>query len=430
MFLGDDFHHNGAFRLSYGFEYAALMETSKENSPFTFDRHDTFEWYLDLGPLSNANARHLKGKIPTWNDFVEHHSYDPFWRRQAAAPLLSQPPVPTLNVAGWWDQEDFYGPLKVYESFEKSDPERRNSLVIGPWNHGGWSSGDGDQLGPIHFGSPTGKHFRSKIQAPWFAAHLKDRGPRTFPEAMTFRTGTDTWQSYDRWPPQEARPRRLYARKGGRLAFEAPTADENDPGFDSYVSDPDHPVPYRARPISATYAGPEWTRWLVQDQRFVHLRPDVLSYETESLTEDVILAGSITAHLYASTSGSDSDWIVKLIDVYPEDDPKLSGYQLMIANDVFRGRFRRGFENPAPIEPDRVEDYTIDLHWNDHCFRKGHKIMVQIQSTWFPLIDRNPQTFVPNIFKAEAKDFRPATQRVFRSPGHATHIEMSLIGGS
>jgi putative CocE/NonD family hydrolase len=428
MFLGDDFHHNGAFRLSYGFEYAALMETSKVNSPFSLNRHDTFEWYLELGPLSNANARHLKGRIPTWNDFVEHPSYDSFWRRQAVASLLDRPTVPTLTVAGWWDQEDFYGPLKVYETFERRDPEHKNFLVVGPWNHGGWASGAGDRLGSIEFGSPTGKHFRAKIQAPWFSAYLKDRGSKAFSEAMTFRTGADTWQSYDRWPPREANPRRLYARQGGRLAFEPPPADEEDAGFDSYVSDPDHPVPYRPRPISATYAGADWTRWLVQDQRFVHLRPDVLSYETESLAEDLTLAGAVTARLFASTSGSDSDWIVKLIDVYPEDDPKLPGYQLMIANDVFRGRFRKSFDQPDAIESDRVLDYTIDLHWNDHCFRKGHKIMMQVQSTWFPLIDRNPQTFVPNIFKAERRDFRTATQRVFRAPGHATHLELDVIG--
>jgi putative CocE/NonD family hydrolase len=427
MFLGDDFHHNGAFRLSYGFEYAALMETSKVNSPFTFDHRDTFEWYLRLGPLANANTRYLKGKIPTWNDFVEHSSYDEFWRREAVAPYLGRPKVPTLNVAGWWDQEDFYGPLKVYETFEKCDSENRNLLVVGPWNHGGWSSGGGEKLGPVEFSSATGKHFRAKIQAPWFAAHLKDRGPHSFPEAVTFRTGANAWQSYDRWPPREAAPQRLYTRKDGRLAFEPPPADENDAGFDAYLSDPDHPVPYRPRPITPTYAGPDWTLWLVQDQRFVHLRPDVQTYETEPLAEDVTVAGPIVAHLFASTTGTDSDWVAKLIDVYPEDDPKLPGYQLMIANDVFRGRFRKSFENPEPIQPGRVEEYTIDLHWNDHSFKKRHRIMLQIQSTWFPLIDRNPQSFVPNIFKAEEKDFRAATQRVFRSPGHATYVDMSLL---
>jgi putative CocE/NonD family hydrolase len=427
MFLGDDFHHNGAFRLSYGFEYSALMETSKENAPFTFDERDTFSWYLRLGPLANANTRYLKGKIPTWNDFVEHSSYDEFWRKQAAAPYLGRPRVPTLNVAGWWDQEDFYGPLKVYESFEKHDPERKNYLVVGPWNHGGWGHGEGDKLGPLEFGSATAKHYRAKIQAPWFAAHLKDKGSKSFPEATTFRTGSNAWQNYDRWPPAQAEPRRLYARTDGRLAFEPPPALENDPGFDSYLSDPDHPVPYRPRPIVPTYPSPEWPLWLVQDQRFVHLRPDVLSYESGTLSCDVTVTGPIVAHLFASTSGTDSDWIVKLIDVYPEDGRSMAGYQLMIANDVFRGRFRKTFEFPEPIEPDKIEEYAIDLHWNDHCFKKGHKIMVQIQSTWFPLIDRNPQTFVPNIFKARATDFRAATQRVFRSPGHATYLDLSVL---
>ena len=323
MFLGDDFHHNGAFRLSYGFEYAALMETSKVNSPFTFDRRDTFEWYLRLGPLSNANTRYLKGKIPTWNDFVEHSSYDEFWRREAVAPYLGRPKVPTLNVAGWWDQEDFYGPAQGLRDLREErfrEPRTSWSWVRGTTAAG--RSGEGDKLGPVEFGSATGKHFRAKIQAPWFAAHLKDRGPQTFPEAVTFRTGSNAWQSYDRWPPREAAPQRLYARKDGRLAFEPPPADENDPGFDAYLSDPDHPVPYRPRPITPTYAGPDWTVWLVQDQRFVHLRPDVQSYETEPLAEDVTVAGSIVAHLFASTTGTDSDWIVKLIDVYPEDDPK------------------------------------------------------------------------------------------------------------
>lgn len=427
MFLGDDFHHNGAFRLSYGFEYAALMETSKENTPFKFDQRDTFEWYLRLGPLANANARYLKGKLPTWNDFVEHPNYDAFWRRQAAAPYLDRPKVPTLNVAGWWDQEDLYGPLKVYETYETHDVEHKNFVVVGPWNHAGWSSGDGAELGPLKFGSDTGKHFRAQIQAPWFAALLKDRKGKALAEVTTFRTGSCTWQTYERWPPPQAEPRRLYARKDGKLAFEPPPAIEDDLGFDAYLSDPAHPVPNRPRPVNATFAGPEWRVWLLQDQRFVHLRPDVLSYETKPLEEDVVVTGPVTAHLFASTSGTDSDWVVKLIDVHPEDGGAMAGYQLMIANDVFRGRFRKSFETPEPIEPDRVLEYTIDLHWTDHCFKKGHKIMVQIQSTWFPLIDRNPQTYVPNIFKADAADFRPAVQRIFHSPGHASYLDIRIM---
>ena len=226
MFLGDDFHHNGAFRLSYGFEYAALMETSKENYALHVRPSRHLRVVPSPGPARpTPTPGTLKGKIPTWNDFVEHPNYDAFWRKQAVAPYLGRPRVPTLNVAGWWDQEDFYGPLKVYETFEKHDPERKNFLVVGPWNHGGWSHGEGDKLGPIEFGSATAKHFRAKIQAPWFAAQLKDKGAESFPEAMTFRTGSNTWQTYDRWPPQRGRGRRLYARKDGKLAFEPPPAD-------------------------------------------------------------------------------------------------------------------------------------------------------------------------------------------------------------
>jgi putative CocE/NonD family hydrolase len=452
MFLGDDFHHNGAFRLSYGFEYAAMMEAGKDVQQFKFDQHDTFEWFLDLGPLSTANARYLHGKIPTWNDFVSHHSYDAFWQKQAAAHFLTRPKVPTLNVAGWWDQEDFYGPLKIYDTWEKHDPSGLNTLVVGPWNHGGWSRGIGDRLGPIKFDQPTAWQFREKIEVPFFAHFLKDKpialdkeitGPATgvkgkanaqggFPEVISFRTGANVWKTYDQWPPRTAIARKLYLRAGSRLSFEAPgassTGGEPAPGFDEYISDPSRPVPYYPRPISALYLNSQWPEWLVQDQRFAHMRPDVISYETEPLAEDVDIAGPVLARLFASTSGTDCDWIVKLIDVYPEDAPQpLSGYQLMIANDVFRGRFRHSFEHPAPITAGQVEEYAIDLHRTDHRFKKGHKIMVQIQSTWFPLIDRNPQTFVPNIFEAKATDYRSATQRVYRTTGKATHLEVSVI---
>jgi putative CocE/NonD family hydrolase len=429
MFLGDDFHHNGAFRLSYGFEYAALMETNKANFSFKFDRADTFEWYLGLGPLSNANQKHFHGKLPTWNDFVEHPNYDVFWQKQAAAPYLKQVAVPTLNVAGWWDQEDFYGPLKVYEELEKHDTKNLNYLVVGPWNHGGWSRGDGDRLGKIGFESSTGKYYRQKVQAPWFAFHLKDKGRLNFPEARTFRTGVNEWKSYDHWPPKEASPRNLYFHAHGRLSF-TPPEHEAEPEYDAYVSDPAHPVPYRERPIPPTYQGPGWPVWLLEDQRFVHLRPDVASWETEPLKEDVVVTGDIVAHIFGSTSGSDCDWIVKLIDVYPErysGDPKLGGYQLMIANEVFRARFRKSFEHPEPVVPSEVNEYLIDIHGNDHAFLKGHKIMVQLQSTWFPVIDRNPQTYVDNIYKAKESDYKTAEQRVFRSKKFASHIRLPVI---
>ncbi len=425
MYLGDDFHHNGAFRLSYGFEYAARMETTKEETSFRFDRYDTYEWYLRLGPLSAVNEKYLFGKIPTWNDYLAHPNYDAFWQKQAVAPYLVRVTVPALHVAGWWDQEDFYGPQKIYETLEPLDGGEVSFFVAGPWNHGGWAR-RGDSLGRIKFGSDTAKYYQERIEAPFFAHFLKGQGGWEIPEAITFETGTNAWQVYDEWPPRRlTEDRNLYFREDGRLSFEAPALD--DGAFDGYVSDPARPVPYRPRPIEATYdaRGSGWGTWLVGDQRFAHLRPDVLSWETGPLAEDITVTGRIGARLFASTSGSDSDWVVKLIDVYPEDypdEPAMGGYQLMIANEVLRGRFRSSFEKPEPLVPERVTDFAIDLHGADHRFLKGHKIMVQVQSTWFPLIDRNPQTFVENIFLAKASDYRPATQRVFRSKAHPSHI--------
>jgi len=432
MWLGDDFFHNGAFRLSYGFEYATRMETSKEQAAFEFDRYDTFEWYLALGPLSNVNARYLKGAIPTWNDFVAHPAYDEFWKKQTLVPHLTGVPVPVLNVAGWWDQEDFYGPLRIYEVLESRDDKGLNYLVAGPWNHGGWNRSEGTSLGAIEFGSPTSRYFRERIQAPWFSHFLKGSGTKPAVEAWTFEVGTNEWRTWAGWPPlQDADDRKLYLRDGGRLSFEPP-AETGVAAADSYISDPDHPVPYRHRPIEATYfpAGSGWSTWLVQDQRFVDDRPDVLSWETAPLTEDLTLAGKIEARLFASTTGSDSDWVVKLIDVYPEKMPgawKLAGYQLMVANEVFRGRYRKSFERPEPVPPNEIVAYTIDLHSQNYRFKKGHRIMVQVQSTWFPLIDRNPQTFVPNIFEATEEDFQAAVQRIHRSASHPSHLVLPVV---
>jgi len=424
MFLGDDFHHNGAFRLSYGFEYAARMETGKENYDFSFDRADTFEWYLNLGPLGRVNELYFRPQRPTWNDFVKHPNYDSFWQRQAVTPWLGEPKVPNLNVAGWWDQEDYYGPVKIYETLEKKDRGHQNFLVIGPWNHGGWG-GAGGSLGPIEFGSDTGRYFREKVQAAWFAYWLKDQGTLPLGEALTFRTGSNQWVPTSAWPPVEGVERRkLYLRENRVLSFDPPTTEQ---GVDSYVSDPGNPVPYRRRPILPTYGGPGWSTWLVEDQRFVHRRPDVLDWSTGPLPAGLVVAGDVVARLFAATSGSDSDWVVKLIDVYPEDDPKLAGYQLMIANEVFRARFRESFEKPQPLKPNQPYEYAIDIHSAHHAFRKGHRIMVQVQSTWFPLIDRNPQRFVPNIFEAQAADYRKATQSIFRSRRQPSHLELPVL---
>jgi len=433
-FLGDDFFHNGAFRLSYAFEYAALLETSKENYSFAFDRFDTYDWYLRLGPLSNANAKYFHDGIPTWNDFIAHSNYDEFWKRHAVAYGLKQPTVPNLNVAGWWDQEDFYGPTATYQRLEKLDKKNLNYLVAGPWNHGGWGHGKGATLGDISFGSDTSVYFREKIEAPWFAFWLKDKGKLPLKEALLFQTGSDVWTPFDSWPPREAKTRNLYFHEDGKLSFDAPqtTAAEI---FDAYLSDPAHPVPNRHRPVDMTYPQDHpgtWFTWLVQDQRFVDQRPDVLTWQTETLKEDVTLAGQVTAKLFTSTTGSDADWIVKLIDVYPEkveSDWKLSGFELMIADEIFRGRFRNSFEKPEPITPNQVTPFTVDLHTANHVFKKGHRIMVQVQSTWFPLYDRNPQTFVPNIFEAKESDYQKATQHIYRSKPYPSSVEISVLPG-
>ena len=444
MWMGDDFHHNGAFRLSYGFEYAYMEEANKEDANFPFDQYDTYDWYLKLGPLSNVNEKYFHNKIPTWNDFVKHPDYDDFWKKQSLQYRLGAPTVPNLHVAGYWDQEDFYGPLKAYEVLEKKDTRNQNFIVIGPWNHGGWGRSKGDKLGNIKFDTSTGEQFRKEVQASWFAFYLKGKndlpapeaiafnppgtGAGRFPEAVTFQTGSNTWQTYTAWPPtNQTTFRNLYLRSNGKLSFEAPIESE---AFDSYVSDPAHPVPYRQRPIEATYSpGSRWYTWLTEDQRFVHNRPDVLSWETEVLTEDITVTGNLLANLFAATSGTDSDWVVKLIDVYPENNTpemKMSGYQLMIANDVFRGRYRNSFEKPEPVKSGEVNKYSIDLHAINHFFKKGHKMMVQVQSTWFPIIDRNPQKYVANIFEATESDFQIATQKIYRSTSSSSHIQLPV----
>lgn len=432
MWLGDDFHHNGAFRLSYGFEYAYMVDGAKESQDFPFDRYDTYDWYLSLGPLSNVNEKYLHGKVPTWNDYVAHPDYDEFWKRQTMIPQINAVKVPTLNVAGWWDPEDFYGPIRIYEAFEKHDTHGINYLVAGPWRHGGWGAQSGDKLGPIAFDSAVSKYFREDIEAPWFAFHLKDEGQLDFPEALTFEAGTNRWRQWDAWPPTQATtPTELYFHDNRTLSLKKPDTDKEN-ALDSFISDPAHPVPYRHRPIQATYfpGGSNWSTWLVEDQRFVDDRPDVLSWESAPLTEDLTIAGDVMAHLFASTTGSDADWVVKLIDVYPEHNPEnwdLAGYQLMVSNEVFRGRYRNSFEKPEPITPDAVLEYSFSLHTQNHTFKKGHRLMVQVQSTWFPIIDRNPQTFVPNIFAAKESDFRAAIHSIHRSTKFPSSVTLPVV---
>ena len=428
--LGDDFFHQGGFRLSYGYEYVYGVESARGGANPSFDTYDMYEWYLKKGALSNF----LTPTLPTWKDFIEHPAFDAFWKSRSASHYLKTAAVPTLHVAGWFDQEDFYGPMKAYLALEKNDAQKKNFVVIGPWNHGGWRGGDGDKLGNIEFKNATGKYFREQIEAPWFAYHLKGKGSLNQPEAVTFQTGSNEWKTYTQWPPTNlTTERKLYFHVGGKLSFEPP-AGSGDKDYDEYISDPAHPVPYRKRPIEVTYSrGSGWSVWLTEDQRFVHGRPDVLTWETEVLTEDVTISGEIIAQLFASTSGSDSDWIVKLIDVYPQEWPdnfRMGGYQFMVAGEVLRGRYHKSFEKPQPLVPNQVTEFNVDLIQKDHCFKKGHKIMVQVQSTWFPIIDRNPQKYVDNIFKAKDADYVAATQRVYRSKNFASGIKLPVVRNS
>jgi len=433
--LGDDFFHNGAFRLSYGYEYATEMESTKENFKLKFDRDDLYDWYLHVGALSNINKDYLHGKIPSWNSFVAHPAYDEFWKEKSLAHALHRATVPNLNVAGWWDQEDFYGPMATYANLEKNDTAHMNYLVVGPWNHGGWAHGPGNWLGQIPFASNTGEYFREKVEAPWFAYWLHDKGELPLKEALLFQTGSNTWTRFDAWPPQYSQQKSLYFGADGKLSFDAPKTDAAE-AFDSYVSDPANPVPYRNRPVDETYPSNHpgrWYTWLVQDQIFVEKRPDVLSWKTDVLQEDVTLTGQVTAKLFAATTGSDADWVVKLIDVYPEKPDtewNLSSYELMIADEIFRGRYRNSYEKPEAILPGEITPFTIDLHTADHVFKKGHRIMVEVQSTWFPLYDRNPQKFVANIFEAKESDYQKATQKIYRSQTHPSHVEISVPGGA
>jgi putative CocE/NonD family hydrolase len=430
--MGDDFFHQGAFRQTYGFSYGWSMEGEKVGANWVpYGRYDTYDWFLSFPSLKTLTDATGAMRIPTWRRFIEHPTYDREWQGRAFQRLVTRLAVPTLNVGGRWDAEDLFGPQATFAALERFDTTGINSLVIGPWSHSQWGSA-ADTLGNLRFGAATGDYFREKIQAPWFAFFLKDRGEPPGFEAVTFEAGANAWRTWDDWPPKSpTTDKNLYFHPKGRLLFEPPKEAGSD-AFDSYVSDPDHPVPYRHRPVQATYfpGGSNWSTWLVEDQRFVDDRPDVLSWESAPLEADISIAGRIIAHLFASTTGSDSDWVVKLIDVFPErlpEDWKMAGYQLMVANEVFRGRYRQSFERPEPTPPNEVETYTIDLHTQDYCFKKGHRIMVQVQSTWFPLIDRNPQTFVPNIFEARTEDFRIATQRIYRSAKYASHLTVPVV---
>ena len=443
QWMNDDFHRYGALRLSYAFEYSVMEQSDKNsNTNFKFDKHDTYQWYLDLGPISNIDSKYLHGTIPAWNNMAKHPNYDSFWKKESFTDQIHEAKVPNLNVAGFWDQEDPWGPWKIYYSAEKNDPKHYNYMVAGPWNHGGWRGKEGSTLGVIPFGGHnTSLEFRQNIEAPWFRYWLHGEGQPFTWEAQTFQTGSNTWKTYSAWPPKEAKSTNLYLLSDGELSFMAP---KSTTGYAQYISDPANPVPYRRRPISPTYPGGDWPTWEVQDQRFVENRPDVLTFKSKPLEQNITVTGELMADLFASTTGTDSDWVVKLIDVYPEDiQPRdlekdgpykageyaqsLNGYELIVAAEVVRGRYRKSFEKPTPLVPNQVTEYKVPLRSHNHVFLKGHRIMVQVQSTWFPIIDRNPQKFVPNIFEAKAGDFVKATQRVYGTAKAPSHIVLPVI---
>jgi uncharacterized protein len=427
LFLGDDFHHNGAFRLSYGMEYTYEVEFDPTtDSDFPFPVYDLYNWYLQLGSLKNVNEKYFHNKIPTWNNFVKHPDYDSFWQKNSPLSYVKKAEVPQLHVGGYYDQEDLNGPQLMYGHMEKSDEQNFNHIVLGPWYHGSWSFGKGDSIGNISFGSNTGEEFR-RLQKKWFDYYLEGIGDGKFEEAYAFQTGSNVWKTYTSWPPRETVLRPLYAADHNMAGFKKPEGN----GSVSYISDPQKPVPYRLLPIEATYGtGSRWRPWQVEDQRFVYTRADVISFTTEVLSEDLVVTGQVNAHLFASTTGSDADWIVKLIDVYPDWDSsslKMSGYQFPVAMEVFRGKFRKSFSDPAPLIPGKPEEFVIGLHQINHMFKKGHRIMMQVQSSWFPVIDRNPQKFVPNIFEAKESDFIKATQTIYFSPQYPTRIDLPVM---
>ncbi len=445
QWMNDDMHRYGALRESYAVEYSIMEEADRNrNTSFAFDAYDTYSWYLALGPLSNVNGRYLHHAIPYWDSIVAHPDYDAFWRDEAWVNRLHASTVPNLNVAGFFDQEDPWGPWQIFRRAAEHDPDHTNFMVAGPWFHGEWRAGKGDSIGLIAFGGhETAREFRENLEAPFFRYYLHGEGQKPSWRVTTFQSGSNQWRSYAQWPPAGSRPVNLYLHGDGTLSFEAPAAGQG-PEYREYVSDPANPVPYRQRPISPTYPGGDWRTWEVADQRFVDGRPDVLTYVSMPLEHDLTISGEVLADLFASTSGTDADFVVKLIDVYPENaqpnawNPaagpppgayarSVNGYELPIAMEIRRGRYLASYERPDPLPPDSALEWRIPLRDRDHVFLRGHRLMVQVQSTWFPIIDRNPQRFVPSIYAASAADYVKATQRVFSTPALPSHIVLPIV---
>jgi putative CocE/NonD family hydrolase len=434
--IGDDWFHNGAFRQTYADYIYEQTAAKRSDEDWTPARYDAYETWLSAGSAGRFGTASGMDQLPFWRRLIEHPAYDGYWQAQAVDKILGTLPlvVPTLYVHSQWDQEDIYGAIAAYAATEPKDTRNdRNFLVIGPWRHGG-GNGDGSALGPIKFEGDTGRWFRRNVLLPFLDAHLKDgAGKADIAPVTAYETGANQWRRYDRWPQSCAAgcpyvSRKLYLAGGNGLSFTPPA--RGSAGFDEYISDPQKPVTYRPRPIRPTYSDDStWRRWLVDDQRFAGDRPDVLVYSTPVLTAPVRIAGQPVARLIGATSGSDADWIVKLIDVYPDEVPgqvDLGGYELPIAMDILRGRYRDDPSRPTPIPPDQEVAYTLRLPHADHVFLPGHRIMVQIQSSWFPLYDRNPQKYVENIFLAKPEDYIKARQRIYRGTPQGSYIDLPV----
>ena len=435
VWKGDDFFHNGAFRQSYGYDYVKAMESSKQFTEVSYgiDANgypvDGYDYFLKRGDFAGDVKQSGSRLLPTWKLFLEHPAYDSYWSSRAVEYHLNKVAVPTLSVGGYYDQEDMYGPQEEYDKLEPHDTGHDgghdNFLVLGPWRHGYWSSSSRN-LGNLQYGEPIGTEFRARIEAPFFAHYLKGAPGFTLQDTASFQTGSNTWQRYTHFPPRQSRMTSLYLEGDGALSWTGATAQAKT----SYVSDPANPVPYRHRPIQPTYGeGSQWYNWLTEDQRFVTDRKDLAVWKLPVLKKDLTLTGEVVADIYAATTGTDNDMVVKLIDVYPVDDPDptMRGYQLMTNAEIFRGRYLTSFVHPEPIKAGAVREYRFSLHDVDHVFKAGHTVMVEVQSTWFPLYDRNPQTFVPNIMTAKPADYKAETITVYSGPGHESSLHVPVM---
>lgn len=436
-FLGDDFRHNGALYLAHAFRFFTLFgqplekPTRQSPVPFDYETPDGYEFFLNLGPLSRVQETYFPGdkQLVFWNELMEHNTYDEFWKRRTILPHLKNIQPAVMTVGGWFDAEDLYGPLNVYQFTEAQSPGAYNLLVMGPWAHGGWHRGDGAHLGHVPFHQKTAQFFRDKIERPFLQHFLEGADDPQLPEAYVFETGTNRWQKYDTWPPRTVSVQSLYFHPKGQLRSDPPPSEGED-SFDEYVSDPAKPVPF----IPNIAIG--MTReHMLDDQRFAASRTDVLVYTTEPLNEDLTIAGPIRSHLYVSTTGTDSDWVVKLIDVYagdfPNPDPnpagvQMGGFQQLVRGEVFRGKFRHSFETPEPFVSGKMTQIEYAMPDAYHTFRRGHRIMVQVQSSWFPLVSRNPQKFM-NIYQADGDDYQKATQRVYRSGKAPSQVKLHVL---